>query len=151
MVIDRIAHASLYASLGPRVALALDYLQNTDVAALAPGTYELDGRRVYAMVQEYTTRLREQASWEAHSRYADLQFVARGVELMGYGPMTRFEQQSYDADKDYMALSGSGEFVTLEAGSFVLLWPGEGHMPGIVAEQPTTVKKIVIKIEVDHR
>jgi YhcH/YjgK/YiaL family protein len=151
MVIDRIAHANLYRSLGPRVARALDYLQQTDGVALAPGTYELDGRRVFALVQEYTTKPFEQGKWEAHSRYADLQFVASGVERIGYGAMTRFEQQAYDADKDYMALSGSGEFLTLDSGSFMLLWPGEGHMPGIAAGAPSAVKKVVIKIEVDHR
>ena len=150
MVIDRIAHAHLYTSLGTRVARALNYLQQTDVGALEPGTYELEGRHLYALVQEYTTKAREQAKWEAHSRYADLQFVAHGVERIGYGPMTRFEQHAYDADKDYMALSGSGEFLTLEAGSFMLLWPGEGHMPGITLETPVVVKKIVIKIEIDR-
>jgi YhcH/YjgK/YiaL family protein len=151
MVIDRIAHANLYTSLGPRVARALDYLQQTDVVALDPGTYELDGRRVYALVQEYTTKPLEQGNWEAHSRYADLQFVARGVERIGYGPMTRFDQQTYDAEKDYMALAGSGEYLTLDSGSFMLLWPGEGHMPGIAAGSISAVKKIVIKIEVEHR
>jgi len=148
MVIDRIAHASLYTSLGPRVARAFDYLQGTDLGALVPGTYELDGRRLYALVQDYTTKTLDQGKWEAHVRYADLQCVARGVERIGYGPMTQFEQLAYDAEKDYMALSGTGEHLTLEAGSFMLLWPGEGHMPGIAAGTPSAVKKIVIKIEI---
>jgi YhcH/YjgK/YiaL family protein len=151
MIIDRIAHAHLYASLGPRVAHALDYLQNTNVGALAPGTYELDGRRLYAMVQEYTTKPLDQGKWEAHIRYADLQFVAHGVERIGYGPMTSFEQHAYDSEKDFVALAGSGEYLTLESGTFMLLWPGEGHMPGIAVDAPAAVKKIVIKIEVEHR
>jgi YhcH/YjgK/YiaL family protein len=150
MVIDRIAHANLYVSLGPRVARALDYLQQTDVAALAPGTYELDGRRLYAMIQEYTTKPLDQGKWEAHIRYADLQCVARGAERIGYGPMTSFEQQAYDPEKDYMALAGAGEVLTLENGTFMLLWPGEGHMPGIAVDVPAVVKKIVIKIEIEH-
>lgn len=151
MVIDRIEHAHLYTSLGPRVARAFDYLQRTDLGGLAPGTHELDGRRLYALVQEYTTKPIGQGTWEAHVRYADLQCLARGVERIGYGPLTNFEQQAYDADKDYMVLNGSGEHLTLEAGSFMLLWPGEGHMPGIAAGVPSAVKKIVIKIEVDRR
>jgi YhcH/YjgK/YiaL family protein len=151
MVIDRIAHASLYTALGPRVARALEYLQQTNLGELAPGTYELDGRRLYALVQEYVTKPADQGTWEAHVRYADLQCVAQGIERIGYGPMTRFEQRAYDAERDYMALAGSGEYLTLESGSFMLLWPGEGHMPGITADVPSTVKKIVIKIEVDHR
>jgi YhcH/YjgK/YiaL family protein len=150
MVIDHIAHANLYMTLGPRVARALDYLRQTDVGALAPGTYELDGRHLYAMVQEYTTKPLDEGRWEAHVRYADLQFLAHGIERIGYGPMTNFEQQGYDPGKDYAALAGSGEFLTLESGTFMLLWPGEGHMPGIAVEAPVAVKKIVIKIEVDN-
>ena len=74
-----------------------------------------------------------------------------GVERIGFGPMTRFEQESYDPAKDYVALSGEGEFLTLEEGCFMLLWPGEGHMPGIAADAPGPVKKVVVKIEVEHR
>lgn len=147
MIIDRIAHASLYATLSPRVAKALDYLQRTDVASLAPGTYELDERRLYALVQDYTTKPESDGKWEAHCRYADLQFVASGAERIGFGPMTNFDQQEYDQDKDYVALTGTGEFLTLESGFFMLLWPGEGHMPGIAAGAPQKVRKVVIKIE----
>ena len=148
MVIDRIAHANLYASLGPRVARALDYLQQTDVASLEAGTYELDGRRLYVIVQDYTTKPEAEGTWEAHCRYADLQFVASGIERIGFGPMTNFEQQEYDPAKDYVALCGNGEFLTLQSGCFMLLWPGEGHMPGIAVDGAAHVRKVVVKIEV---
>ena len=148
MIIDRIAHASLYTTLGPRVAKALEYLQTTDVASLAAGTYELEGRRLYAIVQDYTTKPASAGKWEAHCRYADLQFVASGSERIGFGPMTNFEQQEYHPDKDYVAITGAGEFLTLESGFFMLLWPGEGHMPGIAIDAPQQVRKIVVKIEV---
>ena len=151
MVTDRIAHAHLYTALGPRVARALEYLQQTNVGALAAGTYELEGRHLYAIVQDYTTKPPEQGKWEAHCRYADLQFVVQGTERIGFGPMTRFEQESYDPERDYVALSGEGEWLTLDEGCFMLLWPGEGHMPGIAAGTPGPVKKIVVKIEVEHR
>jgi len=148
MIIDRIAHANLYTTLGPRVAQAFDYLQKTDVASLAAGTYELDGRRLYALVQDYTTKPEADGKWEAHCRYADLQFVAAGSERIGFGPMTNFEQQDYNRDKDYVAITGTGEFLTLESGFFMLLWPGEGHMPGIAIDTPQPVRKVVVKIEV---
>ena len=145
---ERIAHANLYTSLGPRVAQALDYLQRTAVASIAPGTYELDGRRLYAIVSDYMTKPESDGKWEAHCRYADLQFVAAGTERIGFGPMTNFEQRNYDTAKDFVALIGSGEFLTLESGSFMLLWPGEGHMPGIAIDSPQKVRKVVVKIEV---
>jgi len=150
MITDRIAHAALYSPLSPRIARAVEYLQQTDLAALQPGTYELEGRHLYVIVQEYTTKPRDQGRWEAHCRYADLQVVAEGTEAIGYAPMTRLEQESYDQSRDDVALSGQGEFITLDSGCFMLLWPGEGHMPGIAIGDPAPVKKIVIKIDVER-
>jgi len=36
--------------------------------------------------------------------------------------------------------------VTLLAGEFILLWPGEAHMPGMAIDEPACVRKIVVKI-----
>jgi hypothetical protein len=57
MVFDLLSNASIYAALGPRIVRALDYLATTDLAALAPGKHELDGKRLFVLVSDYTTKL----------------------------------------------------------------------------------------------
>jgi beta-galactosidase beta subunit len=37
----------------------------------------------------------------------------------------------------------------LQSGDFMLLWPEDGHMPGIAVESPVYVKKAVVKISLD--
>ena len=40
--------------LGKRFAAAQQYLLTADLASLAPGSYDIDGKDVYVMIQEYT-------------------------------------------------------------------------------------------------
>ena len=82
MIVDRLENWSFYAGLPPRIVRALEFLRDTDLAALSLGRHELDGDRLFALVQEYTTKPIEQCKWEAHRRYCDVQFVARGAEFI---------------------------------------------------------------------
>jgi beta-galactosidase beta subunit len=36
--------------------------------------------------------------------------------------------------------------VALEPGRFIIVWPGDAHMPGMAEGSPAPVKKIVVKI-----
>jgi YhcH/YjgK/YiaL family protein len=149
MIVDRLANAHRYKNLGPRITRAFEFIAQTDLASLADGRYELDGSHVFALVQRYTSKPESDGRWEAHRLYADLQFVAAGEERIGYGPMERFTGRGYDAEKDFERLDGSGDSLRLEAGGFVLLWPGEVHMPQLAGAAPEPVTKIVVKIRVD--
>ena len=146
MVIDQLWNAHLYRPLGPRIARALDFLVQADPAALEPGRHELDGDNIYALVSEYVSKLKDEGRWEAHRRYIDLQCVARGVEHVGYAPVGHLTPEPYNEAKDLMRLAGEGEFLTLAPGQFMLLWPDDAHMPGVAADQPAPVKKVVVKI-----
>ncbi len=146
MITDALKHADRYAALHRLLPGAFEYLASTDLVALAAGTYELDGRRLYAVVQDYVTKRQELGAWESHRCYIDLQVVARGTERIGYAPGSRMRAGAYDEARDVQPLSGGGDFVTVQAGDFVLLWPDEAHMPGIATTEPAAVRKIVVKI-----
>ncbi len=149
MIVDTLARAHTYSGLGPRFVRAFEYLRLLDVASLTPGTYEIDGRTVYAVVQTYTTKSAAGGKWEAHRRYADVQFVVSGLERIGYAPLLRMRSGGYDPERDYEEMLGDGEFLTLRAGEFMVLWPGEAHMPGIAADGPAEVLKIVVKVQAE--
>ena len=148
MVCDLLANAHLYAALGTRIARGLQFLAETDLASLAPGRHELDGKRLFALVSDYTPKPPAEGRWEAHRRYLDLQYVVSGVERMGVAPIDRLTAGDYDADRDLLWLSGTGDFLTFGAGQFMILWPGDAHMPGIDAGVPGPVRKVVVKIAV---
>jgi biofilm protein TabA len=147
MVLDRLAHAGLYAALGPRIAQGLRFLAESDLAGLAPGRHEIDGKRLFALVSEYAPKPFEECRWEAHRHYIDLQYMVSGLERMGVAPIDRLVvAETYQEERDIMWLSGSGDFVSFGAGQFMLLWPGDAHMPGVAANAPVMVRKVVVKI-----
>jgi YhcH/YjgK/YiaL family protein len=149
MITDSLAHARVYVALGSRLQQAFDYLRQTEFSGLAPGTYEIDGRNLYAVVQRYTTKPMQQGKWEAHRRYLDVQFVAAGIERIGYAAGSSMGPGLYDEERDFEELTGVGDYVTLRAGDLMVLWPGEGHMPGVAAGSPSEVTKVVVKVLMD--
>jgi YhcH/YjgK/YiaL family protein len=125
----------------------LDYLCNTDVAALEPGQYPID-ETMHARVLTYPSRTPDKGVWEAHRQFLDLQYIVEGVERIRYAPTSRLTPGDYDAAKDFWRFEGEGDAVTVPAGSFMLLWPTDGHMPCLMVDQPAPVKKVVVKIAV---
>ena len=149
MVIDVLARAARFTGLGPAFGRAFAFLERNDLAALPAGTHEIDGRRLYAMVQDYKTKLPAEGKWEAHRKYIDIQYLVSGRERFGCVPTGRMTPGQYDADRDLETPAGEGAFVELRAGEFILLWPGEPHMPGMALGEPAAVRKIVLKIAAD--
>ena len=152
MVKDLLQYSARYEGLGDRIAQALAFACTTDFSALADGTYPVGPSEasgdVRALVQRYTTKPLSEGRWEAHRRHIDLQMLVSGKERIGYAPLNRLQAQPYDEERDLLWLTGEGEHLRLEPGEFVLLWPEDGHMPGIMVDGPEPVLKVVFKIAV---
>jgi len=150
MIFDQLKHAQIYFPLGERIQKALEYLMNTDLKALEPGKYEIDGDEIYSIVSQYDTKPVTSGKWEAHKKYLDIQYIVEGKEKIGYSFSNKMiVTQEYDDNKDIMFLKGEGYFLTAEAGHFALLFPSDIHMPGIAINISTPVKKIVVKVKID--
>ena len=148
MILDTLNNSPLYRGLSPRIALAFDWLRGLDFRHATNGTVEIDGRQLYAIVQEYETLDRTQGTWEAHRRYIDLQCVVAGTERIGYAHVNRLTPGRYDEERDFLPLSGEGDFLTLGPGDFMLLFPEDAHMPRIAVSASEIVRKVVVKIAV---
>jgi YhcH/YjgK/YiaL family protein len=149
MIIDRIDNAHLYHAVNIKFKRAFDYIHEIDTVNVPTGRYEIDGSNMYALIQQYDTKLKEQGFWEAHRRYIDLQYIVQGTEGVGYANIHHLQQGEYDEVKDFLPLYGDGDLVTLRSGCFVLLLPEDAHMPGLAISSPAPVKKVVVKIAVD--
>lgn len=134
--------------LAQRLRAAFDYLQRADLENAEPGKVEIDGNRVFALIQEYNTKLRAQGFWEAHRQYLDVQYVVKGLEHMGFANLEQLTAGTYDAAKDFLPLEGAGSFVLLPAGMFTVFMPQDGHMPGMAVNEPQPVKKVVVKVSI---
>lgn len=147
MILDSIENAEFYQGLNPKIKKAFDFLKNTDLKSLDAGKYFIEEPDVYAIVQGYTTKEAGTADLEAHRKFTDLQFVVEGRELMGYANLAdTSEKAEYDCDKDLIFLNGKANFFIAEAGTFAIFFPTDAHMPSMCVNEPSSVKKIVIKI-----
>ncbi len=103
MIFDTAKNLDFYRNLGveDRYAKAVDFLKNTDLEKLEPGKYEIDGKNVFANVVEYTTIPWEEAKYEAHHNYTDIQYVISGSEIMTYARIDELnEKVPYNDEKD---------------------------------------------------
>ena len=155
MILDRIENAKLYKGFGHGVPEALDYLARTDLAKLPNGKQEIDGERLFAVVQRYRAKPIAEARWEFHRRYLDVQFLARGNERIGFAPWNDNLplEQAYDPQKDAGFASASGVLVPVLAGMFAVFLPNEIHAPCLTMDELQSdeeVLKIVMKCRLEE-
>ena len=153
MILDRLENASLYRPLGPLIAAALDFLRRTDFSQMPSGRHELDGDRLFAVVQRYRPKPLDQIVWEAHRQYIDVQYLAAGTERMGYLPLGDGlrVRQPYDPDKDAIFFDADGQFFTVSPGNFAIFAPSDVHAPGLATgtiADSAEVCKVVMKCRV---
>ncbi len=150
MIIDTLDNAAVYESLGPGFAEAFAYLRNGRAGTDAIGRHALDGDDLFVNVEEYTTKPRDQGRWEAHRRYADVQYVVSGCERMGYAVIDGMAvEQAYDAETDVGFFTGEGVMLRVAAGVFTVFMPQDVHMPQIACDNPAPVRKVVVKVLVN--
>jgi YhcH/YjgK/YiaL family protein len=149
MIADRLENSHLYNCLGKRFEQAFRYLREMDFSNVPHEKIELDGASLFALPQQYQSKLRETGLWEAHRKYVDIQYIVSGTEQMGISNVQAMRvTQEYDAEKDFMLLDGPGQFLNFSAGSFAIFMPHDAHMPGIAASEPESVLKVVMKVAV---
>ncbi|WP_024346479.1 YhcH/YjgK/YiaL family protein [Lacrimispora indolis] len=152
MIFDSAKNLDFYRNLGMdgRYEKAVDFLKNTDLESLAPGKYEIDGKNVFANVTEYTTVPWEEAKYEAHHNYSDIQYMISGSETMTYARIDELaEKVPYNEEKDVVFYDNEnpGLKVVVKAGEYMIFNPWDGHKPKAAAGEPAFIKKVIVKIK----
>jgi YhcH/YjgK/YiaL family protein len=151
MIYDELSNLETYRHVKPGIALALDYLKKTDFTDVPNGKYELDGDKVYALVQRYKTKPLAESVWESHRQKIDVQFVFRGEERFGYVPLSKAPAvtQPYDEKTDAALYAPGTTTVPLKAGQFAVFFPQDIHAPCLAENDlPSEVIKVVVKVAV---
>lgn len=148
MIIDKIANIGLYAGLRQDIRKALEFLKAENFETRAAGRYPLEGD-MYYMVQDYETKPEAESFFEAHRKFIDVQCIVRGSERHGYANIGDLKPNAdYDGEKDFQTYSGSGGMYLLEAGTFAVYFPTDGHMPNVSPGKQAKVRKVVVKVPV---
>ena len=153
MIIDTLSNHALYTGLNDRIDQALAHLADTDFSQLPVGNYELDGRNLFVIVNDYQTKPTEVEPFEVHRQYIDVQYVVSGEEEIGYIPLGEqtpskayYEKHDYE-EYSYETCQQQASFIPFRQGMFAIFYPNDMHMPG-VSDQPNQVRKVVIKVKI---
>ena len=150
MILDTIENASKYTFLGPRFARAFAFLAATDLRSIEKGKHEIDGKEIFAIVNEYDTVDAAAEQMESHRKYIDIQYMVWGEEQIGHDFLqAQTPSKTYDPEADYMLFGEKPMFFSvLKEGMFAIFFPTDLHMPNIKIAAPISVRKVVIKISV---
>jgi YhcH/YjgK/YiaL family protein len=151
MILDKISNFEQYKFNSNQIYKALKLLFENEFADLDPGKYVLDGDRLFYMVNEYETTLKDSNELEFHKKYIDVQFMLKGSEIIKH---KLFEDEKpskeYSSDNDFgMAKVKKFSKILLTQGDFAIFYPNDLHMPGFSSsEKASKIKKIVFKIQI---
>jgi YhcH/YjgK/YiaL family protein len=153
MIITDLNHIDHQAPMAPSLRKAIDFLRGKDLHALPDGRVDIDGDKVFALVQRYETARTEAPKFECHRNYLDVQFIASGEEIIGWAALETMKiSEAYDGKKDVCfgaVAPGKWTPVRLQTGQLAVLWPEDAHAPKIAAGGPSRVLKIVVKVAVE--
>ena len=148
MILDIKENVILYKGINTNLDKAIDFMLSTDLDALPVGKYLIDEDEVFVLIQSYETKDIQDALFEAHHKYADIQLILMGNEWIGYAPVSNLTTiNPYDEQRDIEFLSGDGEFNKLQQGMFSIYFPTDAHKPS-VNEVKTLVRKAVFKVKI---
>lgn len=112
MILDILENGKNYVSLNDRFAEAFAFLAEKNFEELPDGRYEIDGENLFAVVMSYTTRPVTEVEWEAHQKYLDIQYLARGKEIIGWALLNQLTlSKPYSEEKDiaFLRISRFGQ------------------------------------------
>lgn len=151
MIFDSVQNAEIYSQISPNLKVALEFMQNNDLAQMEEGHHPLaDGNVDIIIKKGYSTKAEEQCKWENHLEFIDIQYLLSGREKIAYCNTTQMQvKTAYDpkTDKILYHNTDKGFYTKLGAGDFIILFPNDAHMTLISDGDASVNSKAVIKVK----
>jgi YhcH/YjgK/YiaL family protein len=151
MIIGTLSTCERYYRFGEGFKKAFEFLKNNDIGKMELGRHDIEGDKVFILVQEYVSKTIDNCGLEAHSKYADVHYVAEGFEYLGYTSLERAGKPIalYDPKADAVFFEKECQYILLQKGDIAIVFPEDAHMPQKRALVPTPVRKACIKVLVE--
>ena len=150
MILDTIANAGCYESLGPQWKTAFDAIRAYDPAQFRKGECILLDNGVKLLQFEPTTKPQHQVKLEAHRKFADLMIFAAGEEYIAWKSTDQLHSITtpYTEETDALlaAMDEDALLLPMKPGMFVVFFPQDAHGPDCVRGDAAPVRRIVVKI-----
>jgi biofilm protein TabA len=144
MILDDLKNADRYVPLHEGFRAGFEFLRRPDLLSLEGGRHEIDGDRVFALINRDPGRGHEGARLEAHRKYIDIQFLVDGNEEIGWRPHGECQSISepYTEARDILFFADPpSSWIVLPVGKFMIFYPEDAHAP--LAARGDNVKAVI--------
>ena len=148
MLYAKLADAPRYRGIHPRLDRALGLLTPEFLASVGTERRELEGEALYVTRFDVTSSGDESRLYEHHRRYLDVFVLTRGRERVDLAPAASMELR-VQRDDYWGGVCEAEQSLLLTPGSFLVLFPGDAHRPGMAPESPEPLSRVVFKILID--
>ena len=131
---------------------AIRWCRETDISQMGESRFLLKGEDMIALICDRITGPISEKLPEVHRKYAELQYIAEGSELMGFYPDQGDNELLCDCleEKDTLYYKENPQseekMLLMTPGTYAVFFPEDVHRPFCQVNSPARVKKIVIKI-----
>ena len=148
-IVDRLERLADCVCVSPAFAKAVEFLQRSDLASLAPGRHDIDGDNCFAIVNDAAELVPTcERKVELHRVYFDIQIPLSGEETYGLAEFDPAAEGSFDESKDIGFYDQKVVPVTLKPGEFAIFFPNTcAHAPACTLGEPCKIRKIIVKVK----
>ena len=136
-----------YQKYPERWKAAFKFLIKSDLKSIEPGRIDLN-ENVFVVISEYETKNQEDAKYESHRKYIDIQYLISGEELIGLTnkiDLNEISPYSESNDITFYDYDG-GKMLFASPTNYFIFFPDDKHRPCMKIEEAEKVKKVVVKI-----
>lgn len=151
MIFGNTQNLDEYPFLEPAILECFAYAKQHDLMNYEKGSYEIDGKRLFVNVVEYTTTEAKNRFWEAHKAYLDVHVMLCGTEQIDLNFIRNMERREYVEADDFLPLDGEkNSSVVLRNGDFLICYPSDGHRTAVAVGEPAAIKKAIFKVLIEE-
>lgn len=149
MILDSIKNISKYENLNIDFKSIVEFINRVNNENLDNGRYDLNGDKLFALLQSYETKDSNECKLESHKKYIDIQYILAGTEVMYWCPIDNLnitEDLSKENDVIFYEDNEDINKLIVEENSFALFFTHDAHKPGVKFNTKSNIRKIVFKI-----
>lgn len=152
MIIDEIQHYQRYQEM-VKIGSTLKEIYQLYQGGVFPTTnQELTPTIKINSVRFQAKEARKKKIFENHQQWLDIHFIFSGSEKILIGqPEKMVQTKAYNLENDIEFFEGKEQVaLTLEAGQFLVCYPGEAHCVGVsgTLDKGMTIEKLVGKLKI---
>lgn len=151
MIFDSLNNYTRYTTLHPGLKTSFEFLINHQLDDLIDVKHMIDGEHIFALGMATNGKGTENAVFETHRKYIDIQYTVSGSDLIGWDeqPLCTPDPDGYNTEKDVEFYTDRPNlWIPVSSGRFAIFYPEDAHAP---LGTDGFVHKVVIKLSLDWK